>query len=145
MKIRSFNEQVYKQVISNPATIATGTLPASYIDVSNFERFVINIAYGASDGVFDAQVVQATAAAGTGSKNITGAAITQLSATDDNKQVTIEVQTDQLDIANGFRYVAVTFTAAGTTTGYAELLGFSPRHVPVTQPAAYAEAVQVAG
>ena len=138
-------EQIYEQIVAGPAVVATSTLPASYIDISNFERFQFKLAMGATDGVLDVQVKQATAAAGTGTKVITGAAITQLSATDDNKQVLIEVQSNQLDINNGFRYVAITITAAGTTTLYAEFRGLNPKSAPVTQPAAFTQQVFVGG
>lgn len=145
MKIRSFKEQVYVQQVSPPAVTTTATVPASYIDVTNFERFVFLISAGAlgTSATVDAQVVQATAAAGTGSKNITGAAITQLTDTDDNKWVAVEVQSDQLDIANDFRYVAITVTVANTATLEVLFIGLNPRRVPVT--ASGDEVVQVAG
>jgi len=138
-------EQIYEQLVAGPAVVSTSTVPASYIDVSGFERFQFKINMGATDGTLDAQVKQATAAAGTGSKNITGAAITQLSATDDNKQAIIEVQTSKLDINNDFRYVAITLTASGTTTLSCEFRGLNPDKAPVTQPAAFVEQVFVGG
>ena len=138
-------EQIYEQLVAGPAVVATGTVPASYIDVSNFERFQFKINMGATDGVLDAQVVQATAAAGTGSKNITGAAITQLSATDDNKQALIEVQVSKMDINNDFRYVAITITAAGTTTLSCEFRGLNVGRAPVTQHTNVDEMVFVGG
>lgn len=143
--LRNFEDDVYVQVVSVPAAITTATLPASYIDVSEYSRFVFLISLGATNNTVDAQVVQATAAAGTGSKNVTGAAITQLDGNDDNKFVTIEVDTQRLDIANGFRYVAVTATIAGTTTAEILFFGLNPRTRPITKPSAWDEAVVVAG
>lgn len=150
MRLKSFNEQVYlAQLIDPDGTAATATVPSSYIDMGLYERGVFVISAGdlGTSGTIDAQVKQATAAAGTGSKAITGAAITQLvTATDDNEYVTIEVAADQLDIANGFTHVAVTITIGGAAVFMsAYFLGFTPRSVPVTQPAAYSEAIQVAG
>jgi len=149
MKLTAFNEQVYLDQLVGPVIGATGTVPASYVDAGLYERFVILIGAGdmGTSGTIDAQVVQATAAAGTGSKNITGAAITQLvTATDDDSFVTIEVQSDQLDLANGFNHVSVTITIGGAACNVvAYFLGLNPRSVPVTQPATYLEAVQVAG
>lgn len=149
MKLKSFNEQVYLDQLVGPVIGATGTVPASYVDMGLYERFVILIGVGdmGTSGTLDAQVVQATAAAGTGSKNITGAAITQLvTATDDDEFVTIEVSADQLDIANSFSHVSVTITIGGAACNMvAYIMGFNPRSVPVTQPAAYSEAVQLAG
>jgi hypothetical protein len=69
--------------------------------------------------------------------------ITQLSATDDNKQAAIEVDVNKLDLANGFRYVAVTSTIAGTTTAAIVFYGYNPKSAPVSQPAALAQHVVV--
>lgn len=145
MKITDWGEQVYVETVVNPEVTVTGTVPAVYIDVADYERFVFLIHHGATDGNLDAQVVQATDSAGTGSKNITGAAITQLGATDDDKQVSIEVQSDQLDIANAFGFVAITLTISGITTMAATFIGLNTRHTPVTQPTVYEEQIQVAG
>lgn len=145
--IREFDEQIYVQSVIPPESgVTTQTAPATYIDVANFERFVFLISAGAlgTGATVDAQVVQATTAAGAGSKNITGAAITQLTATDDDKFVTIEVLREKLDIANDFRYVSLTVTVANTADLEVIFLGLNPRHTPVTQPAAYAEKVQIA-
>lgn len=143
--LRNFEDDIFVQVVSVPAAITTATLPATYIDVSQYDRFVFLISLGATNNTVDAQVVQATAAAGTGSKNITGAAITQLDGNDDNKFVTIEVDTQRLDIANDFRYVAVTVTVAGTTTAEVLFFGLNARSRPITKVSAWDEAVVVAG
>ena len=148
MKLTSLNEQVYIQSVLPPESgPTTATVPTTYIDVTDFERFAFLISAGAlgASATVAAQVVQATAAAGTGSKVITGAAMTAFADDDDDQFVTIEVQSDQLDIANGFRYVAITVTIANTADLEVLFLGLNPRHVPVTQPDAYIEAVQVAG
>lgn len=148
--LNTYFEQVYREQVLDPQDNTgngAATVPASYIDVSDFERFVFEIELGNNDGTLDAQVVQATDAAGTGSKNVAGAVITQLGATDDNKQVSIEVQTAHLDINNDFHFVAITLTEAGST---AQLLscvfkGVNPGIAPVTQPVAYSQQVIVAG
>lgn len=148
MKITSLNEQVFIQNVIPPESgVTTQTSPSSYIDVKDFERFVFLISAGAlgASATVDAQVVQATDSSGTGSKNITGAAITQLTDTDDDKFVTIEVQSDQLDIANDFDHVSLTLTVANTADLEVIFMGLNARHVPVTQPSGYDEAVQVAG
>lgn len=142
--IKSFFEEVKRQQVANPAAITTGTIPASYIDVSGFESFAFVFELGATDNTVDMKVVQATAADGTGSKDVSDAAITQLSGTDDNKQAGVEVDVNQLDINNGFHFVAVTCTIAGTTTGAVVFYGVNPRNAPVSQPAAFAEQVIVA-
>lgn len=141
----NFEDDIFVQVVNVPGAITTGTVPATYIDVSNYTRFVFLLSLGATNNAVDAQVVQATAAAGTGSKNITGAAIAQLDGNDDNKFVTIEVDSQRLDIANGFRYVAVTLTVAGTTTAEVLFFGLNGRARPITKVSAWDEAVVIAG
>lgn len=148
--IKTYFEQVYRQQVLDPQDNTgngAATVPASYIDVSDYERFAFVIELGNNDGTLDAQVVQASAADGTGSKNVTGAAITQLGATDDNKQVMIEVETRKLDINNDFHFVAITLTEAASTAQVvsAYFLGLNPGEAPVTQPAAFAEQVFVGG
>ncbi|MBE2198471.1 MAG: hypothetical protein IAE79_07650 [Anaerolinea sp.] len=140
-------EDIYEQTVVDPGALSAATVPASYIDVSNYERFQFKLDVGATDQAIALQVVQATAAAGTGSKNVTGAAITALAGTDDNKQVIVEVETRKLDINNGFHFVAVTIGLTGGTgtTGYVEFRGLNPGVKPVTQPAAFAQQVLVAG
>lgn len=138
--LANLSYDLHKEVLFGPATVATGT--STYKSVQDCKRFLVRLAYGASDGVFDLKVVQATDSSGTDSKNITGAAITQLAADDDNKQAEIEVDVDALD--EGFTHVAVTVTAAGTTTAFVELIKLMNKK-PVTQPTALAETVLVTG
>lgn len=138
--LANLSYDIHKEVLFGPAVVTTAT--SAYKSVQDCKRILARVAYGASDGVFDMKVVQAQDADGTGSKNITGAAITQLSATDDNKQAEIEVDVDALD--EGFTHVAVTITVAGTTTAFVELLKLMNKK-PVTQPAALKQTVFVTG
>lgn len=138
--MRRLTPDMYIQVIEFPVANSTdGTVPASYIDVSNFQRFAFMRIVGVSnDTTVSMQVVQATAAAGTGSKNVTGALMTTtaLGSGVNNKYALVECTHDQLDINNSFRYVAVTHTATGgNATGSAILFfGWNTRELPVTQP-----------
>ena len=52
-----------------------------------------------------------------------------MKATDDDKQAVINVRADQLDVAGGFKFVAMVHTV-GTATGDsgAVLLGLDPVH-----------------
>lgn len=138
--IANLSYDIHKEVLLGPAVQATAT--STYKSVQDCKRILVRLAYGASDGVFDMKVVQATSSAGAGSKDITGAAITQLSATDDNKQAEIEIDVDALD--EGFTHVAVTVTAAGTTTAFVELFKLMNKK-PVTQPAALVQTKLVTG
>jgi len=146
--IYTFTEDVRRVQLLDPQTLNNATSTSAYQDVSDAERVVFVLELGATDTTVDAKLVQATDASGTGAKDITGAAITQLAATDDNKQAMIEVQTNRLDINNGYRYVAAQVTVGAGTTG-ATLAGalylVNTGDRPVTQPASVAQTVVVAG
>jgi hypothetical protein len=144
--MRSFHENVLLNLVQAPAVPVDGTLPASYIDMSDYERIVFLIWVGVMNAgdLLDAQVVQATDAAGAGSKNITGAAITQLTATDDGKLVSIEVRDTALDVENSFRFVSLTL-AETSAPPFAMVLAllYKGGGLPPTQPTLYAEQVEV--
>lgn len=106
---------------------------SAYVSVANFHKIVAYIQTGAisATGTFDAKLQQATDASGTGVKDITGKAITQLADTADNKQAIINLDPAELDLANGFTFVRLTCTpatAASLLSGL--LLGFNPRYAP---------------
>lgn len=102
---------VFDPVSQAAATITTPT----WIPVANYHRFMAKIATGVmqATSTVDAKVRQAQDAAGTGAKDITGKAITQLlAAASSNKQVLINFMADDLDQANGFGFVQVSLTVA---------------------------------
>lgn len=128
------------------AVIAAGAYPASgsYIDVSKFERFAFLVQAGATAHSQTWKVQQATANNGT-LKDVTDATVT-VSATGDDKWYLIEVQTNHLDINNGYKFVTLT-NVSGTTGDYAAVtfLGLNPGYAPVTQGADKGEIVSVVG
>lgn len=148
MTPHDIDKTLFMQMVQAPvADLTSGTaVPATYIDVSGYAWFAFLLMVGATDRTAQKiQVVQATASDGTGSKNITDAVTTALGATDDNKMVMVVVKATSLDINNSFRYVAVTPTWTGGNAGLGAILfmGYRPREIPVTQPAAFAEVVRV--
>lgn len=136
-QMRRFSENIFVQMVKPPvANLSDETVPSTYIDVSAYERFAFLILVGATDDTaITAQVVQATAAAGTGSKNISGAAITGtvLAGTNDNKWAMIEVESRRLDIANDFRYVSLTVAATGGSASVGSIIFLAWRG-PVRPP-----------
>lgn len=127
-----------------PAVVTTAV--STYKSVADCAKFFVYLAYGASNGTFDLELLQATSAAGAGAKPIAKhsvtAAITQLSATDDDKQALIEVNVDALD--PGFTHVAASITVSGTTTAFV-LLVKEPLKKPAVQPASLAQSKLVVG
>ncbi len=78
------------------------------IAIAGFNTLLAVIQTGVlgSSATVDAKVQQVQDSSGTGAKDITGRAITQIvKATGDNKQALINVKPDDLDTANGFGFV----------------------------------------
>ena len=126
------SERVAVLGVVDPDANAAGALVSDYGDASKFNSFMaIGFAgvMGAS-ATIDMKLTQATSSAGAGAKDVSGKAITQLvKATDDDKQAIINLRADQLDVAGGFSFVAITFTVgAATSDSGAVLLGLDPVH-----------------
>jgi hypothetical protein len=118
----------------DPASQTAGAASTGWASVANYFGFLASVqtcVLGTSATV-DAKLQQALDSAGTGAKDISGKAITQIvKATGDNKQVLVNVKPEELDTVNGFGFVRVTVTvgvAASITS--AQLLGVNPRYAP---------------
>jgi hypothetical protein len=125
-------------VISPQSTNTTVTSAwVSMTDLAGLQAIIATGVLGASATV-DAKLQQATDSGGTGAKDITGKAITQLvKATDDNKQAVINCRVDEMDINNNFTHVRLSITvgtAASLVSGL--ILGHVPRYDPLDVQAA---------
>lgn len=145
MSMRSFHSNIAVDKVAAPAALVDGILPAVYLDMSDFDFIVFMLQVGvmAAPDIIDAQVVQATDSAGTGSKNVTGALITQLVDGDDGEYVSIEVKGSALDVDNSFRFVALDIQITGTAIGAVQAFRYRGGGLPPALPAAYSEQVQV--
>jgi hypothetical protein len=92
------------------ATSSAATHTTAYIDMHLYRQIIIVVNADVVGTSVDAQVVQATDSGGTGSKNITGLAITQLTGTG---VVALNVYDTDLDHDNDFDHVAITVTHGG--------------------------------
>jgi hypothetical protein len=131
--------------VVNPQS-ATTAKSTGWVNAGLFESLLAVVKAGAitATGTVDAKLEQATSSAGAGAKDITGKAITQLTAagTDDNKQALINCQSEDLDVANGFAFARLTITpatAAALIDG--ELWGLDARYPPGTQATTVDEVV----
>lgn len=118
------------------ASVAASTVVTTWVSIANYHSICALIdvgAFGASATV-DAKLRQAQDSSGTGAKDITGKSITQLvAAGGNNRQVTIECRSDDLDMLNGFGYVALSVTVGTAATQLAAfLLGTNPRYMPAS-------------
>jgi hypothetical protein len=118
----------------DPATQAAGAVSTGWVSVANYLGFLALVQTGVlgTSATVDAKLQQALDSSGTGAKDISGKAVTQIvKATGDNKQVLVNVKPEELDTVNGFGFVRVTVTvgvAASITS--AQLLGVNPRYAP---------------
>lgn len=121
----------------DPDAYGASTEVSDWVDASKFHQILAIVMAGTlgSSATLDAKLRQATSAAGAGAKDITGAAITQLTqaGTDSDKQAIMSLNTDALDVANGFQYVALSMTI-GTATSDAGglIIGLAPRVGPAS-------------
>ncbi len=143
--MRTLTENYVIDAVS-PQLVDNAALGSGWILMDATEPVLFLLRVGATDTTVDAKIQQATASDGTGAKDLTGAAITQISATGDNRHVSIEVEPARMDIKNGFVYAQMLATAGDGSLG-ANLTMVTmkrARHNPPSQPAAFAQQIKVA-
>lgn len=130
------SEKVAVLATLDPASVAASTVVSTWVPMSNIGQLTALLQTGVlgASATVDAKLRQATDNAGTGAKDIAGKAITQIvKATGDNKQAMIEARAEDLDVTNGFNYVALSVTV-GTAASQlsASLIGSNPRFLPAS-------------
>lgn len=131
-----FTEQNALLATLDPASVAAGTVVSAWVPAANFHRIAVMLQTGVlgANATVDAKLRQATDSSGTGAKDITGKAITQIvKATGDNVQAFIGLKAEELDANNGFGYVALSVTV-GTAASIlsAAIFGTNPRFAPAS-------------
>lgn len=109
------SEQLSLLATINPVSQAAGTATSGWLSAAQFERFMAVIQTGVlgASATVDAKIQQATDSSGTGAKDVTGKAITQIvKASGDNKQALINLRAEELDTNGGFNYVQLSITVA---------------------------------
>ena len=117
-----------------PADSQTTAQTSTWVSVAEFREIVSVISVGdlAATATFNAKMRQATDSSGTGAKDISGAAITELADDDDDKLLQISVLDEDLDVDGGFDYVALVCTPATAAVEFgAVVYGCDPRYKPV--------------
>ncbi|WP_186056818.1 hypothetical protein [Burkholderia gladioli] len=119
-----------------PSSQAAGAATTGWISMAAFNKALAVIQSGTlgTSATIDAKLQQATSSAGAGAKDIAGKAITQLTgAPGANVQVEINLDAQELDVANGFSFVQLSVTVGTAASGTAALLfGFVPRFAPAS-------------
>lgn len=124
-------------VLPPVADLGAAIVPATYIDMTQFDRAIFILYTGVTNRTTATiQVLQATSSAGAGSKALaTNLVSTAVPAA--GNFVAVEFGAKSLDLANGFRFVAVQPAVAGGTAGLSAVffLGFRARNLSVTPDA----------
>jgi len=120
----------------DPVSQGAGTVSTGWVDQSVFFALMAVIQTGVlgASATVDAKLQQATDSGGTGAKDITGKAITQIvKASGDNKQAIINMKEADLDTEGGFRFVRLSITVgtAASLVG-AALVGIISRYQPAS-------------
>jgi hypothetical protein len=121
----------------DPDAATATAFTSDYLDMTKFDEAMAIVMAGTlgSSATVDAKLLQATSSAGAGAKDITGAAITQLTdaGSDSDKQVIIQCKSGDLDVANAFAFVALWIDVNVATSDVAGIiLGLKPRHAPAS-------------
>ncbi len=114
-----------------------GGISTHWNSLMNYHRVAVVVDVGVLGSTLDVAVWQATNVAGTGAKVVTGKALTQLAATDDDSHCVIELRTEELDVDGGFDCIRVQTEsgAAGGNTYGVVIYGAPGRFPPpVTTP-----------
>jgi hypothetical protein len=138
-----FSEWFNPILAENADSIAIGTYDSAYASLQNYHRAVLVLDVGDMGALssLNVQIRQAQDATGTGVKTIgrkgstiLTKAITQLTQAggDGNQTICVELQTEELDVDNGFEHVGVRAVVAGAAVEYGwRLYAFEPRFAPV--------------
>ncbi len=129
----------------DPVSQAAGTVTTGWLDQAVYLSVMAVIQTGVlgASATVDAKLQQATDSSGTGAKDITGKAITQIvKASGDNKQAIINMKEADLDTEGGFRYVRLSITVgvAASLVG-AAVYGAMPRYAAVSNQAATVQVI----
>jgi hypothetical protein len=121
--------------VIDPDANAAATYTTGWVAMKNFLSLMAIIFAGTlgSSATLDAKFEQASDGSGTGVKDITGKAITQLTqaGTDSDKQAVINLKGEDLDVANNFSHVRLSMTVGtATSDSGGVLLGLDPVFAP---------------
>jgi hypothetical protein len=133
----------------DPDAAGAGTVTSGWVRASDFHQFLAIVQAGdlGASATLDAKLQQATDGSGTGAKDVTGSAITQLTqaGTDSDKVVLINIaDVGKLDVAGDFDFIRLSLTvgvAASEVAGL--LLGINPRYGVAAHIAGVDEVVSV--
>ena len=137
IKQKGSDKASYQYVIEPLAQAAATT--GLWIDAGIASNFLAHVGAGLVGTSVDLKIQQATDSSGTSAKDITGLAITQLTAVG---SALINITASDLDTDNDFTHIAMVLTTVGATTvAGAELIAIDARYEPLAQGAEIDEVI----
>lgn len=110
----------------DPSTGAAGNYTSDWVALAKGDSALAVLMVGTmgTSSTVDFKLKQATDGSGTGAKDIAGKVATQLTqgGGDSNKQVVIEVDASELDLAGGYGYIAARVTVGTAATPFGVVL-----------------------
>lgn len=126
MALETLYEQLAVVATIDPQLVDNNSVTSDWVDMSEARELLFVIQAGATDTTINAKLQAATDNTGTSAADITGKAITQLTATDDNAQALIHIRADE--VPAGKSHVALVVTVGdGATGGYVSAIGLASR------------------
>lgn len=116
----------------DPVDAATSAKSSDWVAFAKFDKLAAYLSVGNVTGTIDMKLQEATDSSGTSAQDISGKSITQLAATDDNKQAIISI--DRSELSSGFTHVKAVVTPTGGTANLVSvlILGAIGRYNPVS-------------
>ena len=110
--------------VIDPDVTTASTVVSGWLSMALWNQIKCTVLAGTlgTNATVDAKIQEATDASGTGAKDITGKAITQMTqaGTDQSDtQAIINLEADELDAANGFTHVQFSITVGTATSDIA--------------------------
>lgn len=121
----------------DPDAYAASTVTTGYIAAKDFHSFLAIVQAGTlgASATLDAKLEQAQDSSGTGVKDLTGKAITQLTqaGSDSDKQALINLIQEELDVEGAFTHFRLSMTVAvAASDAGGVVLGIAPRFGPAS-------------
>lgn len=131
--------------VISPQSASAGTYTSGWVSLATLGgvHATLNIGAITGSGTVDAKFQQASDSGGTGAKDVTGTAMTQIvGSANSNKQITTQVRQGQMDAANNFTHVRLSVTTAVAASLISAVLqGFDAKYEPQSQTTSVAESV----
>lgn len=120
---------VFTQVLAPQSVAGTGSAaaPSTRVDTVGAESFTLLVSLGEIDAAttIALKLTQSDAASSGNTKDIDGAELVNVVTAGKNAQYAITVNADQLDAANGYRYVGASYTITNAKNVLVSLVGVS--------------------